>query len=124
MSARAPIVVRIQGQGSDRWTLELPDRASVGTFIGLKTALAFAKGERAAAPATIELWVEGTVCVIHQERGWPKSVCSAHRAERLPDYRPGRGASAWQAIARALRRLLGVAPQHRALHRHEVGGAV
>jgi hypothetical protein len=123
MSAQAPIVVRIQGHGSDRWTLEIPGRA-IGTFIGLKTALAYAKGACASAPATIELWIEGTVCVIHQERGWPKSICSARRAERFPEYRPGRGAVAWQAIARAVRRLLGASPEHRPIHRHQVGGTV
>jgi hypothetical protein len=124
MGAQAPIVVRIQGHGSDRWTLEIPGRASGGTFIGLKSALTFAKGECKAAPAAIELWVAGTVCVIHQDRGWPKSICSERRAERFPDDRPGRGAVAWQAIAGAVRRLLGASTEHRPLHRHQLGGTV
>jgi hypothetical protein len=45
----------------------------------LKEALAFAKRECGAAPATIEMSFEGMLCVVQQDVGWQRAIC----AERL-----------------------------------------
>ena len=37
----------------------------------LSASLDYARGECAAAPATIELLIDGFYAVIHQENGWP-----------------------------------------------------
>jgi hypothetical protein len=40
----------------------------------MSTSLEYARSECRAAPATIELFVEGLYVVIHQERGWPRQI--------------------------------------------------
>jgi hypothetical protein len=49
----------------------------------LSATLEYARKECAAAPATIELLVDGLYVVIHQERGWPRQLL-ASETERPP----------------------------------------
>lgn len=46
----------------------------------LAASIDYARRECAAAPATIELMVDGFYAVIHQEPGWPRRVVSRERA--------------------------------------------
>lgn len=46
----------------------------------LAASLDYARRECAAAPATIELMVDGFYAVIHQEPGWPRRVVARERA--------------------------------------------
>ena len=40
----------------------------------LSASIDYARNECAAAPATIELLIDGFYVVIHQERGWPRRI--------------------------------------------------
>jgi hypothetical protein len=46
----------------------------VAHFPSLSASLDYARKECAAAPATIELLIDGFYVVIHQERGWPRRI--------------------------------------------------
>lgn len=63
-------------QGSDgRWRVESGGDRAKPLFVLLSEAIVFARGTCEAAPATIELHIGEIVAVIHQEAGWPKSIC-------------------------------------------------
>lgn len=46
----------------------------------LSASIDYAAKESAAAPATIELLIDGIYAVIHQERGWPRQLLAPERA--------------------------------------------
>jgi len=58
-----------------RWSVESSGRAGGAGFTLLSQAVAYARSECDAAPATIELRIGDVVAVIHQAAGWPKSIC-------------------------------------------------
>jgi hypothetical protein len=54
----------------------------------LAASIDYARQECAAAPATIELLIDGFYAVVHQERGWPRRLIASQRAHRgLPSGR-------------------------------------
>jgi hypothetical protein len=50
----------------------------------LSEAIAYARRECGAAPATIELLIDGFYAVIHQERGWPRPLIARKSDEPQP----------------------------------------
>ena len=46
----------------------------------LSASIDYARKECAAAPATIELLIDGFYAVVHQERGWPRRLIASARA--------------------------------------------
>jgi hypothetical protein len=70
----APPLIRIIHEADEQWTVSSASHHYRGSFIGLKSALAFARQTYGDAPATLWLSVDGLVVVIPQEAGWPRSV--------------------------------------------------
>jgi hypothetical protein len=56
------------------WSLRGLAPLPVAHFPSLSASLDYARKECAAAPATIELLIDGFYAVIHQERGWPRRI--------------------------------------------------
>jgi len=50
----------------------------------LSASIDYARKECAAAPATIELLIDGFYVVIHQERGWPRRIVGPEIDGRHP----------------------------------------
>jgi hypothetical protein len=46
----------------------------------LSASIDYARKECAAAPATIELFIDGIYAVVHQERGWPRRLLASETA--------------------------------------------
>ena len=70
--------IRLHQYFGNRWAVEIAGNPA-GRLSDLKEALAFAKRECGAAPATIEMSFEGMLCVVQQDVGWRRAIC----AERL-----------------------------------------
>ena len=50
----------------------------------LSASIDYARNECAAAPATIELLIDGFYAVVHQERGWPRRLIAHEKHSREP----------------------------------------
>ena len=75
MSYRLQIVHEATGE----WSLHGLPGSPVVQLGSLSASFDFARRECGAAPATIELMVDGFYAVIHQECGWPRRlVAVAH----------------------------------------------
>jgi hypothetical protein len=48
----------------------------------LSASIDYARNECAAAPATIELLIDGFYAVVHQERGWPRRLIAHEKHSR------------------------------------------
>jgi hypothetical protein len=57
------------------WSIEGLPAPSVAGFEDLSEGLEYAKRECAAAPAVIELFIDGLYLVVYQEKGWPRQLC-------------------------------------------------
>jgi hypothetical protein len=67
--------LQIQRDQVGTWSIKgLPGR-SVVRFVALSEGLELAKRECAAAPAVIELFIDGLYLVVYQEAGWPRRIC-------------------------------------------------
>jgi hypothetical protein len=65
------------------WSVHGLSPVPVSHLPSLPATLEYARKECAAAPATIELLIDGLYVVINQERGWPRQVL-APETNRLP----------------------------------------
>jgi hypothetical protein len=64
------------------WSVHgLPSRP-VKHLPSLSASIDYARKECAAAPATIELLIDGFYAVVHQERGWTRRLIASARADR------------------------------------------
>jgi hypothetical protein len=71
------------------WSVHGLSPVPVSHLPSLSTSIDYAREECAAAPATIELLVDGLYMVVHQERGWPRRLL-ASETDRAPETdRPG-----------------------------------
>ena len=66
--------LKICRDGSGDWSVLGLSAFPVEHLSSLSEAIAYAREECAAAPATIELMIDGFYAVIHQERGWPRRL--------------------------------------------------
>lgn len=89
-----PVTIVIRQCLGGRWLLEMPAYWVRATFMGLEEALDFARRECCGAAAAIDLRFDGMICVIHQDRGWPKPICAGKRAGRVDPPAPARPAFA------------------------------
>jgi hypothetical protein len=123
MSLRIKICSDVGGT----WSVHGPSPAPVCDLPSLSASIDYARQACDAAPATIELYVDGMYIVAHQERGWPKALVSSEigRGRPVPaDPDPGRAAP-WSRLVAWLRR-----PRHvstaagpASLSKHQVSNA-
>ncbi len=73
------------------WSVHGLSPVPVSDFPSLSASIDYARQACNAAPATIELYVDGMYIVAHQERGWPKAlVASEIKGSRAVPARPDR----------------------------------
>jgi len=80
MSLRIKICRDISGT----WSVDGPLPASVSNLPSLSASIDYARKACDAAPAIIELYVDGVYIVAHQERGWPKALVSSGAGQKYP----------------------------------------
>jgi hypothetical protein len=73
MSLRIKICREVGGS----WSVDGLSPVPVSDFPSLTASLDYAREACDAAPAAIELYVDGMYIVAHQERGWPKSLVNS-----------------------------------------------
>src|SRR5215469_925965 len=66
--------IKIYRDISGTWSVD--GLAPVSNLPSLSASFDYARKACDAAPATIELYVDGVYIVAHQERGWPKALVS------------------------------------------------
>jgi hypothetical protein len=59
------------------WSVHGLSSVLVSDLPSLSTSIDYARNACDAAPATIELYVDGMYIVAHQERGWPKALVTS-----------------------------------------------
>ena len=69
------------------WSVDGLAPLPVAHLPSLSASIDYARKECAAAPATIELLIDGFYVVIHQEQGWPRRIVG-------PEIEPPRAAAA------------------------------
>jgi hypothetical protein len=87
------------------WSVHGPSSVPVSDLPSLSASIDYARQTCNAAPATIELYVDGMYIVAHQERGWPKGLVSSEtgRSRSVPAGRDPRRAALWSRLAAWLR---------------------
>jgi hypothetical protein len=73
MSLRVEICRDVGGS----WSVHGPSPVPVSDLPSLSASIDYARKACNAAPATIELYVDGMYIVAHQERGWPKALVTS-----------------------------------------------
>ena len=110
------------------WSVEGLLPASVSNLPSLSASIDYARKACDAAPATIELYVDGVYIVAHQERGWPKALVSSGTGQRhLVRERLDRNeATPWSRLIAWLRgpRHLAAEASAACLTEHEVSNVV
>jgi hypothetical protein len=88
------------------WSVQGPSSVPVSHLPSLSASLDYARKQCDAAPATIELYVDGVYIVAHQERGWPKALVAPAIGQSRPvSTGPDLGTAAlWSRLAAWLRR--------------------
>ena len=66
--------IKICREVGGSWSVHGPSRVPVSDLPSLSASIDYARQACNAAPATIELYVDGMYIVAHQERGWPKAL--------------------------------------------------
>ena len=98
--------IRICREVGGSWSVHGPSLVPVSDLPSLSASIDYARQACNAAPATIELYVDGMYIVAHQERGWPKALVSSEIARSRPVLAapdPARAAP-WSRLTAWLRR--------------------
>jgi hypothetical protein len=66
------------------WSVHGLSLVAVSDLPSLSASMDYARQACNAAPATIEMYVDGMYIVAHQECGWPKALVSSEIARRRP----------------------------------------
>ena len=101
MSLRIKICRDVGGS----WSVHGPSPVPVSDLPSLSASIDYARQACDAAPATIELYVDGMYIVAHQERGWPKALVNPEIGRNRPvpaGSDPGR-AALWSRLVARLR---------------------
>ena len=101
MSLRIKICRDVGGS----WSVHGPSPVPVSDLPSLSASIDYARQACDAAPATIELYVDGMYIVAHQERGWPKALVNPEIGRNRPvpaGSDPGR-AALWSGLVAWLR---------------------
>jgi hypothetical protein len=76
--------IKICREVGGSWSVHGPSLVPVSDLPSLSASIDYARQACNAAPATIELYVDGMYIVAHQERGWPKALVSSEIARNRP----------------------------------------
>jgi len=98
MSLRIKICRDVGGS----WSVHGPSPVPVSDLPSLSASIDYARQACDAAPATIELYVDGMYIVAHQERGWPKALVNPEIGRNRPvpaGSDPGRAALGSRLVA-------------------------
>lgn len=71
------VQLKICGGARGTWSVHGVSRCPVSNLPSLSASLDYARKQCDAAPATIELFIDGFYAVIHQERGWPRRIVAS-----------------------------------------------
>lgn len=66
------------------WSVHGASPVPVSDLPSLSASIDYARQACDAAPATIELYVDGMYIVAHQERGWPKALVTSEIGQSRP----------------------------------------
>jgi hypothetical protein len=69
--------IEICREDGGTWSVHGPSLVPVSDLPSLSASIDYARQACNAAPATIELYVDGMYIVAHQERGWPKALVTS-----------------------------------------------
>jgi hypothetical protein len=97
--------IKICREVGGTWSVHGLSPVPVSDLPSLSASIDYARQACDAAPATIELYVDGMYIVAHQERGWPKALVSSEigRSRLVPAVAdPGR-AALWSRFVAWLR---------------------
>jgi hypothetical protein len=88
------------------WSVDGASFPTVSNLPSLSASIDYARRQCDAAPATIELYVDGVYIVAHQEHGWPKALVASQTSRCRPvATRPDPGrAPLWSRLVAWLRR--------------------
>jgi hypothetical protein len=103
--------IKICREVGGTWSVHGPSPVPVSDLPSLSASIDYARQACDAAPATIELYVDGMYIVAHQERGWPKALVGSEigtseigQSRPVPAVAdPGRAAP-WSRLTAWLRR--------------------
>ena len=76
--------LKICSDSRGTWSVHGLSPLPVKHLPSLSASIDYARQACNAAPATIELYVDGMYIVAHQERGWPKALVSSEIARSRP----------------------------------------
>ena len=101
MSLRIKICRDVGGS----WSVHGPSPVPVSDLPSLSASIDYARQACDAAPATIELYVDGMYIVAHQERGWPKALVTPEigRGPPVPPMPDPARAALWSRLVARLR---------------------
>jgi hypothetical protein len=78
--------LKISSDDCGTWSVHGLPSLPVKHLPSLSASIDYAREECAAAPATIELLVDGFYAVVHQERGWPRRLLASKADRRRPPF--------------------------------------
>jgi hypothetical protein len=109
------------------WSVHGASSVPVSDLPSLSASIDYARQACNAAPATIELYVDGMYIVAHQERGWAKALVTSDtgRSRPVPAGPDPGGAAPWSRLVAWLRgpRHSSTAASPAALSKREVSNA-
>ena len=76
------IQLKICRNARGTWSVDGPAALPASDLPSLSASLDYARKACDAAPATIELFIDGMYMVVHQERGWPRPLLAAKTEPR------------------------------------------
>jgi hypothetical protein len=86
------VSLRIVRERAGSWAVHGLANRSIAYLPSLAASVDYARRECAAAPATIELMIDGFYAVVHQRDGWPRELVSRENAApRHTVEKPDRG---------------------------------
>ena len=74
--------LKICSEDCGTWSVHGLPSQPVTHLPSLSASIDYARNECAAAPATIELLIDGFYAVVHQERGWPRRLIAHEKHSR------------------------------------------
>ncbi len=89
--------IKICREVGGSWSVHGLSPVPVSDLPSLSASIDYARQACDAAPATIELYVDGVYIVAHQERGWPKALVGSEmeRSGPVPPSRDPAKAASW-----------------------------
>ena len=103
--------IEICREDGGTWSVHGPSLVPVSDLPSLSASIDYARQACNAAPATIELYVDGMYIVAHQERGWPKALVGSEigtseigQSRPVPAVADPARAAPWSRLTAWLRR--------------------